>query len=115
MRYGQLARLPAPVSIPRKPTVADVSSMAASSTEVRLMMRIRGWAAACSNRIGSRNIWVVWVGRAGAGRRPRGWPAAVRPILHGEAIAAAGNFDPRQLRARESGAIADVVRIVRRQ
>jgi hypothetical protein len=48
-------------------------------------------------------------------RRLRRRPVAIRATLSREAVAATGNFDPRQLAARERGTIADVVRIVRRQ
>ena len=48
-------------------------------------------------------------------RRLRRRPVAIRTILHREAVAAAGNRNARQFRTGESGAVADVVRIIRRQ
>ena len=48
-------------------------------------------------------------------RRLRRRPVAVRAVLRREAIAAAGNRNPRQFLPGERGAIADVVRIIRRQ
>src|SRR5436190_6814815 len=48
-------------------------------------------------------------------RRFRRGPIAVRPVLYREAVAAGGNFDPRQLLAGKGRAIADVVRISGRQ
>src|SRR5213595_1963446 len=48
-------------------------------------------------------------------RRLRGRPVAVRPVFHGEAIAAARYWNARQLLARKCRAIADVVRIIWRQ
>ena len=80
-----------------------------SSTEMRLRMVMRGCAAACSNRIGSRKIWLMRCGGSGVGQLQSA------AVFRGEAVAAAGNPDARQLLARERGAIADVVRIVGRQ
>ena len=48
-------------------------------------------------------------------RRLRRRPVAVGAIFGGEAVAAAGNRNPRQFLTRKGGAIADVVRIIRRQ
>ncbi len=48
-------------------------------------------------------------------RRLRRRPVAIRTVLHGEAIAAAGNDDPRQFLPRKRRAVTDVVRIVRGQ
>src|SRR6185437_8744469 len=48
-------------------------------------------------------------------RRLRRRPVAIGDIGRGEAIAAAGNFDPRQLLPGKGSAVADVVRIIRRQ
>ena len=50
--------------------------MTGSSTEVRLMMRIRGWAAACSNRIGSRKIWLMRCGGSAVGQ-PQSGPSFI--------------------------------------
>ena len=55
------------------------------------MMRMRGCAAACSNRIGSRKIWLMRCGGSGVGQLQSG------PSFARKAVAAAGNFDPRQL------------------
>jgi hypothetical protein len=48
-------------------------------------------------------------------RRLRRRPVAVGAVGVGEAVAAAGDFDSRQLLAGEGRAVADVVRIIRRQ
>ena len=69
-------------------------------------MVMRGCAAACSNRIGSRKIWLMRCGGSGVGQLQ----SAASVV--GEAVAAAGNLDPRQLLPGERGAVADVVRIV---
>src|ERR1700737_3701397 len=61
-----------PVVRSRKVTCADVSSTTTSSTDVRLVMRIRDWASACSNRIGSRNIWLMRCGGSGVGQLQSG-------------------------------------------
>jgi hypothetical protein len=48
-------------------------------------------------------------------RRLRRRPVAIRTILRGEAIAAAGNRNARQFAAGKRRAIRDVVRIIRRE
>ena len=99
----------APVSRSRRLARAELSSTTTSSTEVRLTMRMRGCAAACSNRIGSRKIWLMRCGGSGVGQLQSGPSVAVKRSLP------AGNMDSRQLLPGERSAVADVVRIIRRQ
>ena len=73
------------------------------------MMRMRGCAAACSNRIGSRKIWLMRCGGSGVGQLQSGPSVAVKRSRR------QGIVNPRQLLPGKRGAVADVVRIIRRQ